>query len=139
MITETEDSKETDSREITTETITEIMTEETDSRETTIETTTETTVMTEDLEITAKTSIKTVTEMAVVTEITTETIIETMTDVISEEMTEMMHRLNQFRIKTENQGKIKYVRTDRSVIRRITKMAEEKARILREVISLNQC
>ena len=131
MITETEDSKETDSREITTETITEIMTEETDSRETTIEITTETTVMTEDLEITAKTSIKTVTEMAVVTEITTETIIET--------MTEMMHRLNQFRIKTENQGKIKYVRTDRSVIRRITKMAEEKARILREVISLNQC
>lgn len=43
-------------------------------------------------------------------------------------MTEMMHRLNQFRIKTENQGKIKYVRTDRSVIRRITKMAERKGK-----------
>ena len=66
----------------------------------------------------------------------TETIITTemMTGVILEEMTEEMRHLpSQFRIKTENPEKIKYVRTDRNAIRKITKMAEERARMVREL------
>ena len=59
-----------------------------------------------------------------------------MTDVILEEMTLLQ---NQFRIKTENQEKIRYVRINRSVIKRITKMAEEEARMAREMTSPSLC
>ena len=88
---------------------------------------------------------QTVTEIVIMTEMAeisrteiTETTTEMTTDVISEEMTEeTILRQNQFRIRTESQEKTRFVRTDRSVIRRITKMAEERARMERELTFQN--
>ena len=86
----------------------------------------------------AETTIETISEMEMI-ETTTEIILEMeMTDVISERMTEMKHLQSQFRIKTEKRGKIKYVRTNRSVIKRITKMAAEEERMARRMILLSQ-